>query len=212
MKKSGALVIGKKRRGENEVMTWKAPEEGWCKVNVDGACTTSCGVQVVACGGLLRNHQGTFLQGFMMKTCSTFECNNCTRHATNHARGLGDAQLWGCLLGLKTSWDFGVRKLVIETTDPTAAIVAMNHPGSLEESSKRPQERDWTMVSEIQQLLERSWEVRVTVVNRDFNVAAHALAQAALSCASGFQWLHSLPPHVLEVVLREASSGNKKVR
>ena len=49
-----------------ERVGWKPPiEEDWVKLNVDGAFSDAS--NMAACGGLLRNRDGTFLQGFVAK-------------------------------------------------------------------------------------------------------------------------------------------------
>ena len=62
---------------------WKAPEEGWVKLNTDGA---SKGKGLSGCGGIIRDHQGNWCGGFAKFV------------------GTGSAliaELWGVLEGLK---------------------------------------------------------------------------------------------------------------
>jgi len=50
---------------------WKAPTAPWVKVNTDGSICDTHG----ACGGLFRDHLGTFLGAFTcnMGSCSVFK-------------------------------------------------------------------------------------------------------------------------------------------
>jgi len=47
---------------------WKAPTAPWVKVNMDDSVSDSNG----ACGGLFRDHLGTFLGAF---TCNLGQCS-----------------------------------------------------------------------------------------------------------------------------------------
>ncbi|KAL4286844.1 hypothetical protein AHAS_Ahas19G0126800 [Arachis hypogaea] len=43
---------------------WKEPLQGWIKLNTDGAADKNPGI--MGCGGLLRNHLGRWVAGFMV--------------------------------------------------------------------------------------------------------------------------------------------------
>jgi hypothetical protein len=51
---------------------WKYPQEGWIKLNFDGAHKKS--VDLTGCGGLLRDSDGRWIQGYTQKigTCDAF--------------------------------------------------------------------------------------------------------------------------------------------
>lgn len=50
--------------GRHSNLTWKPPDEGWVKLNSDGA-KSSQGSS--ACGGVLRDHNGNFICAFACK-------------------------------------------------------------------------------------------------------------------------------------------------
>ncbi|XP_061354128.1 uncharacterized protein LOC133298795 [Gastrolobium bilobum] len=90
----------------NVLVSWTFPEVGFVKVNTDGA---SCGNPGVAtCGGVIRNSQGIWLNGFAYKLgfCSSFK-----------------AELWGILRGLEMAWSKGYRKIILESD----SLLASNH-------------------------------------------------------------------------------------
>lgn len=73
------------------------PEEGWLKLNVDGACDNSS--NCITVGGLIRDHHGNWIKGF------------------NQFMGLGNSllsELWGALLGLKVVISLGVNCLWLQ--------------------------------------------------------------------------------------------------
>lgn len=81
-----------------ETVQWKKPPLGWIKLNVDGSCVQATGV--AACGGLIRDHQGRWLRGFMhnIGSCSTVE-----------------AEAWAVMQGLNVAVQLGVRNIVVES-------------------------------------------------------------------------------------------------
>ncbi|PNX61102.1 ribonuclease H, partial [Trifolium pratense] len=86
---------GLTRQKEVSWIGWKVPEEGWVKVNIDGA---SKGERLAGCGGLIRDHQGRWCGGFAKFV------------------GAGSAfvaELWGVLEGLKLARRKGFRKVEV---------------------------------------------------------------------------------------------------
>ena len=67
-------------------------------MNVDGAGTQD---HVVACGGVLRDEQCKFIEGFMFKVDKPTDSLL--------------SELWAVLFGLKMCWDSGERQVVLET-------------------------------------------------------------------------------------------------
>ena len=74
------------------------------------------------------------------------------------------AELWGCLLGLKLAWSKGWRKVIIET-DATEIIDILKSP-------LLTAHRDREAILEAQQFLKNSWEVRLQYAPREANMAA----------------------------------------
>ena len=78
--------------------TWAAPEKGYVKLNVDGACSIPGGM--TSCAGVLRDSRGEVRGGFLFNI------------------GRGDcfyAKTWGIRMGLRWCWDYGVRHLIVES-------------------------------------------------------------------------------------------------
>lgn len=79
-------------------VSWNPPDEGWFKINVDGACDPHSNNMVAE--GLIRNHEGIWVLGF------------------NQFLGVGNCLLteaWGALLGIKTAYDLGFSKIWLES-------------------------------------------------------------------------------------------------
>ncbi|KAL8143934.1 hypothetical protein V2J09_016966 [Rumex salicifolius] len=113
-------------------ISWAKPEEGWYKVNTDGAKESSMGVATA--GGVIRDDSGVWLDGFVKNigVCSVVA-----------------AELWGLYHGLELAWDLGYRKLVLES-DSAVAIgmltrqISDHHPlASLARSCQSFFSRDW---------------------------------------------------------------------
>ena len=84
-------------------ISWEKPNQGWVKLNVDGASKHNPGR--ASAGGLIRNEYGQCIVGFSANL----------RHASNVA-----AELWAMLIGLQIAWNSGYRKIVIESYSKTA--------------------------------------------------------------------------------------------
>ncbi|KAK8583323.1 hypothetical protein V6N13_022030 [Hibiscus sabdariffa] len=82
---------------------WQPPDLGWLKFNVDGARNTVDGSS--ACGGVLRDHHGTWIIGFTkyVGRCSVVE-----------------AELWGIASGMEVAWSLNCRRLVVESDSAEA--------------------------------------------------------------------------------------------
>lgn len=80
------------------LIEWLPPDDGWLKLNVDGACDTT--THCIPAGGLIRDHHGNWTGGF------------------HQFLGRGNsllAECWGALLGLKLAVSFGVNCLWLES-------------------------------------------------------------------------------------------------
>lgn len=61
-------ILGKKalvEGGKAEWISWSLPEEGWVKLNTDGAYKSR--YKLASAGGLIRDHNGCWITGFKMK-------------------------------------------------------------------------------------------------------------------------------------------------
>ncbi|XP_031108687.1 uncharacterized protein LOC116013175 [Ipomoea triloba] len=80
------------------LIRWTKPPDGWTKMNIDGSRDTLTGH--ASCGGLLRDVIGNWLLGFKAKV------GHCS---------IEEAEAWSILKGLKTIWNHGYRKVIIES-------------------------------------------------------------------------------------------------
>jgi ribonuclease HI len=130
---------------------WQAPMVGWVVLNTDGAA--KIGVGTAGCGGVLRNDNGVWMEGF--------------------AKGLGDttaymAELWGIYEGLRMARRQGVEKL--ELRSDSQVIVR-----SLQEDNNGSSIMGCALMKRIRDLLKGSWDVKVIHVFREANRFADML-------------------------------------
>ncbi|XP_019166674.1 PREDICTED: uncharacterized protein LOC109162425 [Ipomoea nil] len=86
------------------VATWKKPQHGWWKLNVDGCCK---GVSRRAgCGGVLLDYQGRWISGV------THNIGTCTAE---------EAEVWAVLVGLRMAADRQAQNVLVES-DSLATI------------------------------------------------------------------------------------------
>lgn len=92
-----------------EIVTvcWKPPTAPWVKVNTDGSVSASNG----ACGGLFRNHLGTFLGAF---TCNLGRCS------------VFEAEVFGYILAIEFAAHHGWSNLWLESDSSSALLVFKN--------------------------------------------------------------------------------------
>ena len=88
-------------------MCWKPPSAPWVKVNTDGSIINNFG----ACGGLFRDHLGTFLGAFAcnLGRCSVFE-----------------AKVSGYILAMEYAAQHGWTNICLESDSFSALLVFKN--------------------------------------------------------------------------------------
>ena len=90
--------------------TWKAPDDGWIKLNLH-VCMDKNGDQIqAACGGVFRNSQGFWQFGYIVKQSPDL----------NPSSGIGPsrievADLWTLLMGLQLARNASMEKLCVES-------------------------------------------------------------------------------------------------
>ncbi|KAL4280844.1 hypothetical protein GQ457_03G019340 [Hibiscus cannabinus] len=133
--------------------SWCPPEDGWVKLNTDGTRSSIDGR--AACGGVLRDHTGTWIRGFtrFVGRCSVVE-----------------AELWGIGTGMALAWELGYRQLVIETDSVDALRL-------IEQRSKGG--GPFTLVHRIHVLRVLDWRLVFSKIGRDSNDVADRLAKLA---------------------------------
>ncbi|MCH83676.1 ribonuclease H protein, partial [Trifolium medium] len=111
---------------------WKAPREGWVKLNMDGA---SKGRNVSGCCGLIRGVDAEWLGGFSKRIGSA---------------NAYIAELWRVLLGLQLSYDRGFKAVQV-CVDFEVIIKNILEKRAVNAAG-------WRQVQKIRQLLDREWE------------------------------------------------------
>lgn len=160
---------------------WEPPPADWIKVNTDGAyspATPGC-----ACGGVIRDEQGNFIQAFMFKG---YEGDSLT------------SELWGCFHGLKLSWDLGFRKVMLEVDSTEAIELLKNEVGMMHE--------DKDLIVSIKQLIASDWNVDILYVRRCFNRPADYLAKSGLSAWPGLHIISQISSGLDRLLLMDKSS------
>ena len=97
------------------------------------------------------------------------------------------AERWAILMGLKWSWDFGVRHLVIESdclelVQEIEKIRVCDIDGSVQSEMK-----------EIMSFFYRAWELRIMWYRRDANGVVDSLAKHALTVGNGIVSFENVP-------------------
>ncbi|KAF7826343.1 ribonuclease H [Senna tora] len=179
---SGNGEIKPTRRGriaENQLESkWRKPSIPWVKANSDGAVCKRTGL--AGCGGILRDHEGVWISGFMANIGNSSVLN---------------AELWGILYSLKVAWDKGYQKVEVEC-DASMAIKAILEP-ECSTSVNHP------TVCSIKAMLERDWEVRIKPIKRAINTCADRLAKESLSHTLGFALLDTAPQWLYKEIAKD---------
>ncbi|XP_028781415.1 uncharacterized protein LOC114737630 [Neltuma alba] len=165
---------------------WQPLEEGWIKLNVDGAFSAI--TDSVACRGAMRNSAGNFLRGFIYKLDE------------------GDAlsaKLWTCLHGLKIAWDDGHRNVILES-GATNVIELLN-------VEPKVCHADYNVLQEVRTLLSRNWNVRLGYVNRECNKAADFLAKRGLEAMQGFHFVTNVPSELASILNLDCTTVNSNM-
>ncbi|KAK4256278.1 hypothetical protein QN277_009163 [Acacia crassicarpa] len=160
------------------VAQWQTPPEGWVKVNIDGAFSHF--VSGVACGGVVRDTHGNFIKGFLFKGLE----GDCL-----------SAKLWGCLHGLKLSWDLGYRNVILESDSADVVDLLRREMNDLH--------ADRNIIAEIHSLMRRDWRLDVRLISRWANTAADYLAKAGFSAMAGFHTVVSPDAELYSLLVKD---------
>ncbi|XP_054819095.1 uncharacterized protein LOC129318397 [Prosopis cineraria] len=130
-------------RPNNQVdMTILATDELF--VYVDGAFAAATNSK--CCGGLVKNTKGNIIEAFMLHL---EKGDNLT------------VELWACYMGLKRAWDFKTKHVRIHSDCHEALSLLRANNYDLHE--------DRELIAEIQQILQRDWQVDMRCIGREFN-------------------------------------------
>ncbi|GAU20014.1 hypothetical protein TSUD_273490 [Trifolium subterraneum] len=141
------------------------PTRGFVKCNTDGAVNQT--IHKAACGGVIRDDTGAWIGEV--------------------ARNLGSctvlmAELWGILTTLQMVWDKGYRYVSLESD--SAIVVSLINKGC------PPSHPYVSIVSLINRLKMKDWQVQISHIYRQANQVADWIANYAL-CTYGFQYSQS---------------------
>jgi len=77
---------------------WKRPQEGWIKLNSDGACRDLG--HIFGCGGIFRDTDGQWIKSYTKKigACDALH-----------------AEMWGLYLGIEMAWREHFDHLIVES-------------------------------------------------------------------------------------------------
>ncbi|KAF7829704.1 heat shock 70 kDa protein-like [Senna tora] len=107
-----------------------------------------------SCGGVIRDSGGTWVAGFSKKLgrSNAFQ-----------------AEVWGCVLGLRIAWELNLPKVILEL-DSTMAYQFVS--GKWEKNHPL-----YGLASEIEDFFSKDWEVKLSLVYREGNRLADGLAK-----------------------------------
>jgi ribonuclease HI len=163
------------RNGEH----WLPPEEGWLKVNADGAFHASSGVG--GCGAVLRNHHGDFVAG--------------TSHFLPRALDPEQAELQACKCALTLAKEHNIDRVHLESD--CLGVVAKLRSSDFDRSVHGQ------LIQEVKSLLWSFAEHRIRHVRRSCNGVAHSLAKYGCVNNVCMVWVGTPPDLIVNLVASE---------
>ncbi|CAN1180887.1 Putative ribonuclease H protein At1g65750 [Linum perenne] len=167
-------------------VAWEPGEAGWVVLNTDGSVIP--GNSMAAAGGLIRTNDG---RGLLAYCVNLGKCS------------IMRAELRGVIEGLRLAWNHGYRKVAVRV-DSRAILSLVN--GVANPSHLHARE-----ATDIREFFKRDWEVTITHVYREGNVAADFLANLGHKYPHGLH-LISLPDCNLSYFLRRDCMGISEPR
>ncbi|WCJ37652.1 Polynucleotidyl transferase ribonuclease H-like superfamily protein [Euphorbia peplus] len=154
---------------------WSVPFIHWVKLNTDGA--VKGGQFRASVGGLIRDSQGTWIQGFARNIgiCSVLR-----------------AELWGIYDGLTLAWNLGYRKVQVEV-DSKLCVDLLTRTDT-------PSNDSTPLINAIQNLIHQNWELSIKHIYREGNRGADYLANLAANLELGFHLLLRPPVGVCKIL------------
>lgn len=161
---------------------WQPPEEGWLKVNSDGAVGKHGNKS--GAGAVVRDHAGAFRAA----TCHVFQ----------EVYDPEVAEIRACKRAIQLATEIGANKLHLEM-DSSAVVKMLLDPAKDLSASGH-------CVQEIKTMLQEFEEVKVSWVRRSANGAADKLAKIGLSEELSKVWFLVPPDCILELILDDIPS------
>ncbi|XP_072081463.1 uncharacterized protein [Arachis hypogaea] len=147
------LIQAQLAQDEPRIVCWVCPPQGFAKLNVDGSFYEK--QQKAGFGCLLRDDCGTWVVGI-----SGFLENSSILHA----------ELAAVERGLLLAWDWGIRKLICHSDSMTVVSLVSN-------GGNHDRHQFAGLLANIQELLQRDWQVQVEHTLREGNSCADWLAK-----------------------------------
>jgi len=135
---------------------WKRPQEGWIKLNSDGACKDLG--HISGCGGIFRDADGKWIKGYTKKigACDALH-----------------AEMWGLYLGMEMAWREHIDHLIVESD---SKILINMISDKFKFNGNIP-----ILVQRIRKLLRMEWHVKINHTWREGNRSADWLANFSIS-------------------------------
>lgn len=168
--------------GRKVQVAWTPPPSMFFKVNVDGSYRRS--THSAACGGLVRNVDGTLIRGF---TCNLGYCNSVW------------TEMWALRLSIKLARSLSLDKVCFELD--SKVVVNMIHMRNSRNKFLQ------SLLQEIIDLLDATdWSTSIVHVYREANQCAEHLTNKAHSGSFGMKIFHRASS-MLALILREDALG-----
>ena len=150
------------------------PGIGWVKLNTDGSRDGN--METISAGGVLRNHQRTWLQGFSLR------------------KGSGsvlEAELWGMFEGLSMAWNSGHRNIIVETDSLSIVQLLAKTPDPLHPL--------FSIIQSCNKLIYADWNCNVVHAFREGNNLADGLARMGHNLELGLHLFEEIPIGIKDI-------------
>ena len=132
-------------------IAWKPPLQHWIKVNIDGSLL---GDAQASCGGIIKDHEGKFIAAWSVNLGS---CSIVME------------ELWGVYQGVFISHNMAYQNVWIKT-DSAYVHQLLSQDTSVYNAF-------YSIVSTINNLRERNWNMEISLIYREANICAVMLAK-----------------------------------
>ncbi|CAJ2669285.1 unnamed protein product [Trifolium pratense] len=177
-----AHVNGRPQQKDTIFIGWKQPQEGWIKLNCDGAHKSS--INLSGCGGLLRDSYGNCLSSFARKIGSCDALH---------------AEMWGMYIGMNLARRQGITHLQVESDSKMLVDMVT---GNCNVNGNIP-----TLIKRIRDLKNMNWHVQFNHTWREGNRSADWLANFSLTLNSFDLHVLESPPRELQSLIFDDVSG-----
>ncbi|MCH79341.1 ribonuclease H protein, partial [Trifolium medium] len=123
---------------------WKQPQEGWFKLNCDGAHKSS--IHLSGCGGLLRNNNGICVSSFARKigSCDALQ-----------------AEVWGMYIEMDLARRRGITHIQVESDSKVLVDMVT---GNCKVNGRIP-----TLIKRVRALKNLDWHIQINHIWREGN-------------------------------------------